>query len=63
MTNDEKVLKQIIESKANQKLRERINEGRELSASSIEDQQALERYNQMSEAEQRQFAKKGWKNE
>lgn len=63
MTNDEQVLKQIIESKANQKLREHINEGKELKASSIEDKRALERYSQMSEAEQKQFAKKGWKND
>ena len=62
MTNDEQVLKQIIESRANQKLREHINEGKELKAFSIEDKQALERYNQMSETEQKQFAKKGWKN-
>ena len=62
MTNDEKVLKQILESKANQEVREHINEGKELK-SSIENTEALERYNQMSEAEQRQFTKKGWKNE
>ena len=59
--SDEEVLKQIIESKADQRLREHINEGKELS-SSIEDQQALERYNAMTESEQASFKNKGWKN-
>lgn len=60
--SDEEVLKQIIESKADQRLREHINEGKELG-SSLEDQQALERYNAMSESEQTSFKAKGWKND
>ena len=60
--SDEAIIKQINESKANQRLREYLNEGKEFSTSSNEDQQALERYNQMSEAEKQSFKSKGWKN-
>lgn len=59
--SDEEILKQIAESRANQRLREHINEGKELS-NSEEDTQALERYNAMSESEQANFKNKGWKN-
>lgn len=62
MSNDEQIIKQILESKANQELREHINEGKELR-SSAETEAAVERYAQMSEAEQKQFTQKGWKNE
>lgn len=60
--SDEAIIKQINESRANQRLREYLNEGRELNSSVVEDQQALERYNQMSEAEKKSFRSKGWKN-
>lgn len=60
--SDEAIIKQINESKANQRLREYLNEGRELNFSVVEDQQALKRYNQMSEAEKQSFRSKGWKN-
>lgn len=59
--SDEEILKQIVESKADQRLREHINEGKELGTSE-EDIQALERYNAMSESEQVSFKNKGWKN-
>lgn len=61
--SDEQILKSIIESRANQKLRDQINEGQELSASSNEDNEAIKRYKQMSEAEQQAFRAKGWKND
>ena len=59
--SDEEILKQIAESKADQRLREHINEGKELGTSE-EDAQALKRYNAMSESEQANFKNKGWKN-
>lgn len=59
--SDEEILKQMAESRANQRLRDHINEGKELG-SSIEDQQALQRYNAMTESEQQNFNRKGWKN-
>ena len=61
--SDEQILKSIIESRANQKLRDQINEGQELSASSNEDNEAIKRYKQMSEAEKQAFRAKGWKND
>ena len=60
--SDEAIIKQINESKANQRLREYLNEGKEHSISSNADTAALERYNQMSESEKQSFRAKGWKN-
>ena len=61
--SDEQILKQIMESKATQKLRESINEGQEFKVTSEEDKKALDNYNQMTETEKQQFTQKGWKNE
>lgn len=60
--SDAEVLKQMAESRANQRLREHINEGKEFDESNTENQAALNRYNSMSEAEQSSFKAKGWKN-
>ena len=60
--SDAEVIKRMLESKAEQKLRESINEGREFSATTSEDTQVLEKYEQMDESGKQQFIQKGWKN-
>ena len=60
--SDAEVIKRMLESRAEQKLRESINEGREFSATTSEDTQALEKYEQMDESGKQQFMQKEWKN-
>lgn len=61
--SDAEVIKRMLESKAEQKLRDAINEGREtISPNSIEDLAVHAKYSQMSESEKQQFMQKGWKN-
>lgn len=60
--SDAEVIKRMMESKAEQKLRESINEGREFSATTSEDTQVLEKYERMDESGKQQFMQKGWKN-
>lgn len=60
--SDAEVVKRMMESKAEQKLRESINEGREFSATTSEDTQVLEKYERMDESGKQQFMQKGWKN-
>ena len=60
--SDAEVIKRMLESKAEQKLRESINEGREFSATTSEDTQVLEKYERMDESGKQQFMQKGWKN-
>lgn len=60
--SDEQVLKQILENKANQKLRDSIKNGQEFKVESKEDALALDNYNQMTEDQKSQFTQKGWKN-
>lgn len=60
--SDAEVIKRMLESKAEQKLRESINEEREFSATTSEDTQVLEKYKQMDESGKQQFMQKGWKN-
>lgn len=59
--NDEG-LKQIIESKLSQKLREHINEGKDLNEFT-ESKEVLDKYQSMSESEKLAFMNKGWKND
>ena len=61
--SDAEVIKRMLESKAEQKLRKSINEGREFSATTSEDAQVLEKYEQMDESGKQQFMQKGWKND
>ena len=60
---DEQVIKQMIESKAQQSLRQHINEGKEFKPSNAVEEQVLNNYNQMTEQQQQQFNAKGWKND
>ena len=60
--SDAEVIKRMLESRAEQKLRESINEGREFSATTSEDTQVLEKYERMDESGKQQFMQKGWKN-
>lgn len=60
--SDAEVIKRMLESRAEQKLRESINEGREFSATTSEDTQVLEKYEQMDESGKQQFMQKEWKN-
>lgn len=60
--DDAQIIKRLNESKADQNLREAINEGRQFSANTDEDKQALERYEQMDESAKANFTNKGWKN-
>lgn len=61
--SDEQVIKQMIESKAQQSLRQHINEGKEFKPSNAVEQKVLDNYNQMTEQQQQQFNAKGWKND
>ena len=61
--SDEQVIKQMIESKAQQNLRQHINEGKEFKPSNAVEEQVLNNYNQMTEQQQQQFNAKGWKND
>ena len=60
--SDENVLKHIMESKAEQSLRQHINEGKEFVPSNIVEQQVLNKYKLMEDAQKQQFNTKGWKN-
>ena len=60
--SDEKVIKQINESRAEQKLRDSIKEGKEFSIDTTEYAQTLEKYNKMTESEKISFNRKGWIN-
>lgn len=60
--SDEKIIKQINESRAEQKLRDSIKEGKEFSIDTTEDAQTLEKYNKMTESEKTSFNRKGWIN-
>lgn len=53
--SDEKVLKQIIESKENQKLRETMQSGNL-------DEKSKEKLEKMTETEKENFMRKGWIN-
>ena len=59
--SDNEVIKQMIESKADQNIRDYLNEGKSLDNTN-ENQQALKRYNDMTESEKQSFRSKGWKN-
>lgn len=61
--SDEQIIKQMIESKAQQSLRQHINEGKEFNPSNAVEQKVLDNYNQMTEQQQQQFNAKGWKND
>lgn len=61
--SDEQIIKQMIESKAQQNLRQHINEGKEFNPSNAVEQKVLDNYNQMTEQQQQQFNAKGWKND
>ena len=63
--SDADVIKRIVESKAEQNLREHLNSGKDANSfadgSDVKDK-VVSDYNQKSESEQQQFRKKGWIN-
>lgn len=60
--SDKDVVKRILESKAEQNLRESINEGKEFKAEDDVSRRVLNTFGQMDETQKQQFMQKGWKN-
>lgn len=61
--SDEQVIKRMMESKAEQQLRDSINSGKEFVAETSAQQKVLENYNNMDEAQKQQFKQKRWIND
>lgn len=60
--SDKDVVKRILESKAEQNLRESINEGKEFKPEDDVSRRVLNTFGQMDETQKQQFMQKGWKN-
>lgn len=60
--SDKDVVKRMLESRAEQNLRESINEGKEFKPEDDVSRRVLDTFGQMDETQKRQFMQKGWKN-
>lgn len=61
--SDTEVIKRILESKSEQKLRDSINDGKDFKVESSSDATVLQNYEQMDESAKQQFTRKGWVND